>query len=475
MPDLWKARARAIRAREAVTGKRELAARRAFNRLARSMLRGGAPRGTLITAGNNSYGKCLLPGTADIAVPTNTSLSCLPDRNHVLQTAVGFVFTLLLDDHGIVYAVGNNSRGALGRGDNNDDDPDNLVPRPVPGLERIVQIAAGKDHCAAVTDSGQLLMWGDNGSGQCGTGVAGGNVLAATQCDAGALAGNVRVVFVACGMFHTVALTSDGGVIVFGDNYSGQLGTGNNDRQLIPKRLAALAGIVGCAAGSMFTHLVSAEGRVFAMGDNDFGQLGLGHTNHVITPHEIDAAHFDGQKVAAVACGFNHTMAITREGKLFSCGSGYNGSTGLGHTTHTNTPQPVVAPLANMRVMRIVAGMNRSFALTNDGRVFGFGNIIGVPAAGAQDIPLLQEGALAGTTVSALSTGCYASHVVFIAGAPPTAPGFDALRQTSWQRRRLLLLALLQRRRDQPAAAASVLPCAAALPPELWPDLLKYV
>ena len=95
------------------------------------------------------------------------------------------------------------------------------------GGERVTRIAAGCSHCAALMESGQLFVWGYNFSGQCGTGAAGGYVLVATRCAAGALADDVRVVLVACGGFHTVALTSDGGIIVFGANDFGQLGTGN--------------------------------------------------------------------------------------------------------------------------------------------------------------------------------------------------------------------------------------------------------
>jgi alpha-tubulin suppressor-like RCC1 family protein len=149
-------------------------------------------------------------------------------------------------------------------------------------------------------------------------------VLAATRCDSGALAdADVRVVFVACGSYHKMALTSDGGVTAFGYNYSGQLGTGNNNfRQPTPERLvcAALDGvrIVGCAAGGHFTQLLSDDGRVFATGQNNYGQLGTGDTAAVNTPTEIDAAHFGGAPIAAVACGDCHTMAITRgEGKLY--------------------------------------------------------------------------------------------------------------------------------------------------------------
>jgi hypothetical protein len=122
-------------------------------------------------------------------------------------------------------------------------------------------------------------------------------------------------------------------------------------------------------------------------------------------------------------------MAITRgEGKLYCWGRGGYGRTGLGHTDDATTPQPVVGALADARVVRIAAGMNHSGALAEDGRVFAFGGCGGIPAAGWQGMPqLLQEGALAaGTTVCALSTGCYAQHVAFIEGAPPAKPGFEA-------------------------------------------------
>jgi hypothetical protein len=386
--------------------------------------------------GNNSRGQCIFPAAGNIAVPTAAPRDWLSDGTLVLKTVAGCCFTLLLADDNQLFALGSNAHGQLGRGHNNDDDPDNRVPRPVTGfgLERITLVAAGFGHCAAVTEGGKLLLWGRNSSRQCGTGTAGGNVLAATRSDSGALAdADVRVVFVACGYAHTVALTSDGGVIVFGSNGYGQLGAGNNVRQPTPARLAcaALVGvrIVGCAAGSFFTQLVSDDGRVFAMGENNYGQLGTGDTTTVNTPTEIDAAHFGGAPVAAVACGADHSMAITRgEGKLYCWGEGEYGRTGLGHTDDVTTPQAVVGALIDARVVRIAAGWNHSCALAEDGRVLSFGNCVGIPAAGRQGTPqLLQEGALAaGTTVCALATGYNATHAAFIEGPPPAAPGFEA-------------------------------------------------
>ena len=428
----------------------------------------------LLFIGDNDNGQCLLRDR-DILTPTTAPRDWLSDGKHVLKMAVGNALTLLLADDNQLFAVGSNEYGQLGRGHRNTDDPDNRVPRPVTGfgLERITQIAAGYGHCAAVTEGGKLFLWGRNTFGQCGTGTAGGKVLAATRCDFAALAdADARVVFVACGFGHTMALTSDGGVIAFGRNSFGQLGTGNNDDQPTPERLtcAALAGvrIVGCAAGSRFTQLVSDDGRVFAMGRNDHGQLGTGDTTNVNTPTEINAVRFGGAAVAAVACGHSHTMAITRgEGKLYCWGQGECGATGLGHRRDAMTPQPVIGALAETRVVRIAAGLDHSCALAEDGRVFAFGDCVGIPDAGEQGTPqLLQEGALAaGTTVRALGTGGYAKHAAFIMGKTPTTPGdggiLDNLRQLLFRLsdlfqkgRELKLLSDLQARKPNDALSA---------------------
>ena len=344
------------------------------------------------------------------------------------QVAVGAGVTLVLGPDKLL-AVGANTLGQLGRGHIDDDTDDYQIPRAVSDLERLKHIATGYGHCAAVTEDGHLFMWGGNSTGQCGTGLAQQVVNVATRCNSGALAdADVQVAFVACGGLHTVALTSDGGVIAFGHNGRGQLGTGNNDLQPTPVRLAsaALAGvrIVGCAAGAFFTQLVSDDGLVFATGQNDHGQLGTGNTTDVNTPTVID---FGGAPVAAVACGSDHTMAITRgAGKLYCWGEGGYGATGLGHMDDATAPNACMEEGA--RVVRVAAGYTHSCALAEDGHVFAFGSCKGIPP---KFVPqLLQEGALAGDiTVRALSTGCSATHMAFITGTPPPEPGFDG----SWR------------------------------------------
>ena len=106
--------------------------------------------------GSNSRGQCIFPAAGNITMPTAAPRDWLSDGKHVLKTVAGDEFTLLLADDNLLFAVGHNVFGQLGRGHSNGDDPDNRVPRPVTGfgLERITLVAAGYRHCAAVTEGG---------------------------------------------------------------------------------------------------------------------------------------------------------------------------------------------------------------------------------------------------------------------------------------------------------------------------------
>jgi alpha-tubulin suppressor-like RCC1 family protein len=469
----------------------------------------------VLTDLTNEYGQCLAAATLELG------------RMRVVQASLGSENTLVLDKMGEVWSAGSNEYGQLGRDCDEDEGDFSCILRRVTGLgsEPVAFIASGGGHSAALTESRQLFLWGLNHHGQRGTGVngslewlpppaaAGGELAVAAayvaavraarrralqhgavRCPLGALLDAAEsVVAVACGGSHTVAVTTAGRVIAFGGNIHGELGmpgcgsTTTMDPTPVLLACVALDGvrIVGCAAGGNHTCLVSDDGRVFAMGRNGSGQLGLGHTTDTHTPTEIDAAHFGGAPIAAVACGGLHTMAITcDEGKLYGWGDGpidgENGATGLGHTHGATTPQPVVGALADARVVRITAGSTHSCALVEDGRVFAFGRDDdefgtpqgALPAAGADGTPQLLQGALAGVApVCALGAGCQASHLAFLVGVPPAQPGFDAPVSFRWSRRRALLMCLLA---TQPCAGDGDLVRVLALPESLQVSVFAY-
>ncbi|CAK9251744.1 unnamed protein product [Sphagnum jensenii] len=83
-----------------------------------------------------------------------------------------------------------------------------------------------------------------------------------------------RIIQIACGLHHSVLLTSSGDVLTFGSNQFGQLGHNDFAIREVPTKVLINATIVQIAAGSNHTVLLSSTGQVFTFGSNQKGQLG---------------------------------------------------------------------------------------------------------------------------------------------------------------------------------------------------------
>ncbi|XP_037076922.1 uncharacterized protein LOC119098099, partial [Pollicipes pollicipes] len=127
---------------------------------------------------------------------------------------------------------------------------------------RVVRLAAGQYHSLALTDDGRLFAWGWNVFGQCGrSGVA--DVLSPRPVRG--LAG-VRVSAVAAGYAHSAALTDDGRVLVFGCNAYGQLGDGTTRKRAEPAAVELPEPAVHLACGFFCCVAVLRSGRVLRWG-----------------------------------------------------------------------------------------------------------------------------------------------------------------------------------------------------------------
>lgn len=104
--------------------------------------------------------------------------------------------------------------------------------------------------------------------------------------------------------------------------------------------MAALGGkaVVRVAGGWRHTAAADDEGRTYTWGWNKFGQLGLGDTEDRNAPTEVSP--LTGQRVALLACGWRHTVAVTVDGMVYSWGRGVNGQ--LGHGDEQDCHEPMV-------------------------------------------------------------------------------------------------------------------------------------
>ena len=90
---------------------------------------------------------------------------------------------------------------------------------------------------------------------------------------------------IAAGFEHSLALTAEGRVVGWGNNFSGQTN--------IP---SGLTNVVAIAAGYGHSLALTAEGRVVGWGNNDYGQTNI--------PSGLS-------NVMAIAAGYFHSLALT--------------------------------------------------------------------------------------------------------------------------------------------------------------------
>ena len=98
------------------------------------------------------------------------------------------------------------------------------TPTQVPGITGVTAVAAGNDHVLLLKSDGTVLAWGGNGSGQLGDGTT------TTRLTPQAVPGLTDIVQVAAGNAHSVALNASGQVYTWGDNSAGQRGRWHADQ-----------------------------------------------------------------------------------------------------------------------------------------------------------------------------------------------------------------------------------------------------
>ncbi|KAK4387394.1 PH, RCC1 and FYVE domains-containing protein 1 [Sesamum angolense] len=303
---------------------------------------------------------------------------------------------------------------------------DVLLPKPLECnvVLDVHHIACGVRHSALVTRQGEVFSWGEESGGRLGHGV-GKDVTQPRLLESLSF---LSVDFVACGEFHTCAVTMAGELYTWGDgtHNAGLLGHGTDVSHWIPKRISGpLEGlqVAAVTCGPWHTALITSMGQLFTFGDGTFGVLGHGNRETVSHPREVES--LSGLRTIAVACGVWHTAAVVEvivtqssasfsSGKLFTWGDGDKNR--LGHGDKEPRLKPTCVPaLIDYNFHKIACGHSLTVGLTTSGHVFTMGSTVygqlGNPQSDGK-LPCLVEDKLSGESVEEIACGAY--HVAVL-------------------------------------------------------------
>ena len=320
--------------------------------------------------------------------------------------SAGYGHTLAIGQDGRAYGWGHGINGQLG--DGNTDNQSTPVEVSLPEAVSAVAVSAGGEHSLALGSDGSVYAWGLNLDGQLGDGSGIDQYLPVKV----ASPAGVSFVSISAGREHSLAIGDDGRIYAWGSNVSGELGDGTYTSRATPVEVAAPEGVTftQVSAGVVFSLALTSDGRILAWGENSFGQLGTGSTAVENTPVEVVAP--GGISFAVISAGLQHSVALADNGEAYTWGRNIFGQLGLGSYDDQHTPVAIPA-LSGIKISNLAAGYTSSVALGENGKAYAWGaNTGGQLGDGSTDYQSspVEVGVPTGITFTDISLGN--SHVV---------------------------------------------------------------
>ena len=276
-------------------------------------------------------------------------------------------YAILYD--GSLYAWGNNNHGQLGVGLT---DKDVLYQNDkkkvnIPG--KVIQLIADINSYInmdttssfyAITENGDLYVWGYNGSGQLGV----GDEIYRNTPEKINLSGKIKTLKTSSRSVY--AILEDGSLYAWGENHLGRLGVGDEVDKNTPTKVN-LPGKIKELIGGLSAYAILEDGSLYAWGSN-YGQLGVGDKVDKNKPTKVNLPG----KIKELIIDSGSAYAILEDGSLYAWGKNEYGELGVGDEVNINTPTKVKLP-SKIKELIIVDGSS-AYAILVDGSLYAWGS-----------------------------------------------------------------------------------------------------
>ncbi|MCM8767581.1 MAG: hypothetical protein NC921_02210 [Candidatus Omnitrophica bacterium] len=241
--------------------------------------------------------------------------------NKVIKVVGGWDFSVALREDGTIWTWGDNKYGQLGDGSTINRNYPVQVKTGLKYLKEIIDIKAGAFHILALKKDGTVWAWGNNEFGQLGDGTYQNRYYPVKVKKL------KNIVKISCGAFHSLAIDKNGNLYSWGKNWKGQLGDGTYQNKNIPVLVKGengegyLKDVIEVSAGRNHTIVLTKDGNVYVFGGNTFGQLG----NMILKRINFPIRVYNGKElikdVYLISAAGNYSVLLLKNNYLYFWGT----------------------------------------------------------------------------------------------------------------------------------------------------------
>jgi len=275
-----------------------------------------------------------------------------------------------------------------------------IVPQKLDAFNNnVVRVSMAGSHTAVITNEGDLYTFGTGTNGALGHNDAEKNHTAPKLVEF-FKKNNLKVIDVACGQHHTIALTDDGDVWTWGFGgknrsplmslfFSSIGALGHNtplDRPLPTpvESIRELPPFVSVNAGNFFSLALNSNEDLYYWGRGEYGVFGDGSNSDQKLPQVNDfikkVIRADGISFKKIKSTASQTLALANDGTLWAWGLNEQGQLGakmeIGIEMHETVGYPTKIPSDKLKGKKVVdfdISENTGVILTDTNEVYWMG------------------------------------------------------------------------------------------------------